>query len=79
MVVRAICFALALAALACKPAARTSNPELAAASKDKNIEGMRDALEALIDAEQDQEADREYAYEQSAKVGEADREKAEAG
>lgn len=67
MAVRAICFALALAALGCRPAARTSSPELAAASKEKNISAMRDALEDMIDAKQAKESDREYAYEQSAK------------
>jgi hypothetical protein len=68
MVVRAICLALALAAVGCTSPVRTTSPELAAASKDKDISGMRDVLEDLIDAEQDQEADREYAYEQSARV-----------
>lgn len=68
MGVRSLLLACALATLACKPIAKTSNPELATASRQKDVIEMERVLEGMIDSESASDEDREYAYAQAEKT-----------
>ena len=64
MGVRSLLLAFALASLACKPIAKTSNPDLATAVRHKDVLEMERVLEEMVDAKAATDEEREYAYKQ---------------